>query len=79
MKYLITYRVEGEFVAEMKSMSDVAKEIGFADCSGAHDFRVYRILPNKDPERLEYEHDGNYVYLWDRFGNEIEAAEYPEH
>lgn len=83
-QYLLTYRSDGydpkdSFVAKVVNIIELAKIIGFSDCSGDDDFSAYRLIPGKDPERLRIDHDRNFIYLFDRYGNYVDSAEYDEH
>ena len=80
--YLMTYRIGGEdFTAQVCTMHSIATTIGASDYTDDSDFRVYRLLPNTDPQplRLSVEHKVGGVYLEDRWGNQIDHAYYEAH
>lgn len=80
MMYLLTWRAaDGTFSASIFTMSALAKLIGFSDCTDDHDFRAWRLIPGSDPQPLFIEHWHNYIYLFDRYDNEVDHAEYNEH
>lgn len=82
MKYLITYACDNEYYSELRTMSEIANLIGFADCNDCYDFRIYRLVRGV-PELLDYdtEHAPSYcaVNLYTSKGIEIDSCEYAEH
>lgn len=83
-KFLFTFRHPTEngfdFAAKLATLPEIAKEIGFADCSDIDRCRIFRMKAGR-PEVCEYTTDHRYqtLTLYDSFGNYIDSATYPEH
>lgn len=80
-KYLVTYYQEdGTFCYELCTMDKIANLIGFRDCSGAYEFRVWRVLhDNVVPLVVKDYHRELTVALYDRFDNFVAEATYSDH
>lgn len=83
--YLFTYRCEGEIVARMCDSMEIAHEVGFADCTGNSNFRVFLIDESGFPVELELETftiPYPHIMLVDYrngYRRSIEGATWPEH
>lgn len=82
MDYLIIYKLAGKVLtARIVDVGQVVATVGFADVTGDSDIRVYRVLPGKDPERVNLIIHPKYrsVDLYDRFGNRQGGGTWMEH
>ena len=79
MLYLVQYRCDGVFDAKVMDISELAILIGFCDCNECDDFDIYRLIPDKAPEKLRYSKECCILWLEDRYGNPVASCEYPDH
>ena len=73
--YLITFKYDDEFAAEFMHMWQIANVYGFSDCNGATDFKVYRLSPDKDPERLYIHEENHCIALFTATGEQVTEYE----
>ncbi len=81
--YLVTFKCDGEFVAEFMNMWQIADVYGCSDYNETSDHKVYRLTPDAEPERLKIaeERDGgcHVVALRTMAGEHVDDYEWPEH
>lgn len=81
--YLITFKSDGEFVAEFMKMWQIASIYGCSDYNETSDHKVYRLSPDAEPERLilreEFENGLHTVVLRTQNGLLVDDADWPEH
>ena len=79
-KYLLTYYIDNEFCTELATMQRIAEIIGCRDFNETLQQKVYRMLPSGvTPLQIGDSHRDLTVSLFDRFGNLVDSAEYPDH
>ena len=78
--YLITFKCDGEFMAEFMHMWQIAELYGFNDCNGTGDYKVYRLSPDAEPERLDIREGRHSIALFTEAGEQVtEYEDWPEH
>lgn len=83
--YLVTYKADGDFMAEFMNIKQIADLYGCDDINDTTDHKVYRLAPDKEPERLKLQASwvqgiGHTVQLWEPDESEmIDEAEVIEH
>lgn len=79
--YLTTFRTkDNEHLCIIYRIKDIAELVACAAEFGDTDIRVWRVLPNQEPQRMtiHHEHKSHIVWLTDRYGNEIESARFEQ-
>ena len=78
--YLVTYKADGEFMAEFMNIKQIADLYGCSDINDTTDHKVYRLSPDKEPEQLILCEEwvigsGHMVRLWDPNDEPTEEVE----
>lgn len=81
-KFLFMFRIEddAQWCARLSTIAEIAEVVGCSDFNESHSHQVYRLLAG-NPQKLEIRQDYKHscVDLYDRFGNYVDSANYPEH
>lgn len=80
MMFLITFMCDGEFIADFMHMWQIADLYGMNDCNGTSDWKVYRLTPDAEPERLYIREDHHTIALFTKTGEQVtEYEDWPVH
>ena len=72
MMYLVQYRYRGMFTANTMRIHALAKLIIGSNPDDYGSFEVYRLIPDKAPEKLRYSVCNGIPWLEDRYRNPVE-------
>ena len=76
MMYLVQYRFNGEFKATVMGIHPLAGMIVHSD---GGEFEVYRLVPDKAPEKLRYSVCNGILWLEDKYGNPVDHCDGEHH
>lgn len=80
MMFLITFMCDGKFVADFMHMWQIADLYGMSDCNGTSDWKVYRLTPDAEPERLYIREGKHEIALFTETGEQVtEYEDWPVH
>lgn len=81
--YLITFKSDGEFMAEFMHLWQIAEVYGCRDYNETSDHKVYALSPDAEPERLILSEERNgglhTLTLRTQAGAFVADADWPEH